>query len=176
MILVLIGYRGTGKSRIAELLGARLRMPCVVMDDELVRQAGMTIPELVGQFGWLRFREMESALVRELTGRDNLVVDTGGGVVERAENVELLQKNACVIWLKARVETIVERIGFGTQRPALTEGKTFTEEVAEVLERRTPLYRSAAHHEIDTDDVSPEEVVAQIAAIWEAVQGSTLKP
>jgi shikimate kinase len=96
---------------------------------------------------------------------DNLVVDTGGGVIERPENVEVLRKNARVFWLKASVGTIVARIEGDTQRPSLTAGKTFTEEVAEVLARRSSLYRSAAHHEIETDALTPEQVADEIIGI-----------
>ena len=100
-----------------------------------------------------------------MAGCDNIVIDTGGGIIERPENIEVLQKNACMIWLKASVETIVARIEGGSERPALTEDKTFTEEVAEVLERRTPKYRSAAHHEIDTDTLTPEQIADMIVDI-----------
>jgi len=125
----------------------------------------MSIPEIVEQFGWQGFRDRESAEARDLASRDNIIIDTGGGVIERPENIEVLQKNACMIWMKASVETIVARIQGGTERPALTPGKTFTEEVAEVLERRTPKYRSAAHYEIDTDNVTPKQVADTIIDI-----------
>jgi shikimate kinase len=140
-------------------------MRCIAMDAEIVNKAGMSIPEIVEQFGWPGFRDRESAEARDLASRDHIIIDTGGGIIERPENIEVLQKNACVIWLKASVETIVARIQGGTERPALTQGKTFTEEVAEVLERRTPRYRSAAHYEIDTDKVTPEEIVETIIDI-----------
>ena len=65
------------------------------------------------------------------------------------------------------VDVIVSRIQEGTQRPALTAGKTFTEEVAEVLERRIPKYKSAAQFEIDTDPLTPEQVAERIIQIWQ---------
>lgn len=166
MNLVLIGYRGAGKSAVGGLLSARLGMPCVRMDAAIVERAGMSIPEIVELSGWPKFRDMESREVRELSAQDNLVIDTGGGVVERPENIEALKPNARIFWLKAGVATIVSRIRGRADRPALTSGKTFTEEVAEVLERRIPKYRSAAHHEIDTDGQTPEQVAETILAIW----------
>ena len=106
-------------------------------------------------------------MARELAGRDNLVIDTGGGIIERPENIEALRQNALIIWLKASVETIVARIEGGTERPPLTSGKSFTEEVAEVLERRTPLYRSAARYQIGTDPLAPEQIADKIIEIWQ---------
>ncbi|MCM2358940.1 MAG: shikimate kinase [Geobacteraceae bacterium] len=166
MNIVLIGYRGTGKSHVGALLARRLGMEYIGMDAAIVTRAGMSIPEIVAKFGWPHFRDLESAEARELAGRDHLVIDTGGGVIERPENVEVLRRNALVFWLKAEVATIVARIQGGTERPALTAGKSFTEEVAEVLERRTPLYKSAAHFAIDTDPRTPEQVAERIIEIW----------
>jgi shikimate kinase len=164
MNIVLIGYRGTGKSVVGELLAKRLSLTYVSMDAQIIDRARMTIPEIVEKFGWPGFRDTETAVARDLSGLDNLVIDTGGGVIERPENINMLGKNARIFWLKASANTIVSRIQSDTQRPALAEGKTFTEEVAEVLERRTPKYKSAAHHEIDTDNLTPEEVADKIVA------------
>lgn len=166
MNLVLIGYRGTGKSEVGKHLAARLGMKLVGMDAEIVRRAGMPIPQIVEQHGWTGFRDLETEEARKLAGLDHLVIDTGGGIIERPENIELLRHNARIFWLKASVETIVSRIQRDTQRPSLTPGKTFTEEVAEVLERRIPGYRRAAHYEIETDASTPKQVAAHIAEIW----------
>ena len=166
MNLVLIGYRGTGKSVVGELLAARLGMPCIGMDAEIVKKAGLPIPEIVEKYDWPKFRDLESEQARELAGRENIIIDTGGGVIERPENIEALETNARIFWLKASVDAIVARIEGGSERPALIAGKTFTEEVAEVLERRTAKYQSAAHHEIDTDALTPEQVADRIIEIW----------
>lgn len=167
MNLVLVGYRGTGKSTVGNMLAERLGMRYVSMDVEITKKANMSIPEIVAQYGWDKFRDLESDLARELAGQDSLVIDTGGGVIERQENVKDLRINALVFWLKASVNTITSRIQGGTTRPALTSGKTFIEEVAEVLEIREPKYRAAAHHEIDTDDATPSQVADTIVEIWE---------
>ena len=162
MNIVLIGYRGTGKSRVGEILAKRLTMTCMGMDGMIVEKAGMSVPEIVESYGWLKFRDMETEVARDLAELDNVIIDTGGGVIERPENIEALKNNAQIFWLKARVNTIVDRISDDTQRPALTSGKTFTDEVAEVLDRRTPLYQNAADVEIATDDLTPEEVADKI--------------
>jgi len=166
MNIVLIGYRGTGKSVVGAVLAGRLGMRYVGMDAAIVERAGMPIPEIVEKQGWPGFRDLESAEARELAGLDHLIIDTGGGIIERPENIKTLQKNATIFWLKARVETIVARIQGDSQRPALTAGKIFTEEVAEVLERRAPKYKSAAHYEIDTDELTPDQIADKIIEIW----------
>lgn len=166
MNIVLIGYRGTGKSAVGKLLADRLEMPYIGMDGAIVVRAGMPIPEIVAKHGWPGFRDIESEVARDLAGQDGIIIDTGGGVIERPENIEVLQKLACIVWLKASVATIVARIDGGSERPPLTSGKTFTEEVAEVLERRIPRYKSAANYEIDTDEMTPEQIVERIVGFF----------
>ncbi|NIM05318.1 MAG: shikimate kinase [Armatimonadetes bacterium] len=165
MNIVLIGYRGTGKSVVGALVAKRLGMRYIGMDECIIAKADMSIPEIVDKYGWPRFRDLETEVARELARLDNVVIDTGGGVIERPENIEALRENGCIIWLKASVDTIISRIQGDTQRPSLTGGKTFTEEVTEVLARRTPAYQQAAQHEIDTDQLTPEEIADKIAAI-----------
>ena len=162
MNIVLIGYRGTGKSVVGAIVAEKLGMECVSMDAEIVRRAGMSVPEIVEKEGWPGFRDREAGVAEDLAGRDNIVIDCGGGVIERPENIEALGANGRIFWLKASAAVIVERIQDDTQRPALVEGRTFTDEVTEVLERRTPMYRNASDWEIETDGLTPEEVADRI--------------
>jgi shikimate kinase len=166
MNLVLIGYRGTGKSTVAKLLAARLGMEVVSLDQEIVREAGRSIPEIVAAHGWPYFRDLEAEVTRRCAARDGIIIDAGGGVILRPENVENLRRHGRLFWLRASVPVIVARIESGTERPALTAAKSFTEEVEDVLRERTPLYEAAAHHRVDTDGRSAEEVAAEVARLF----------
>jgi shikimate kinase len=166
MNLVLIGYRGTGKSTVARLLRERLVMDVVSLDEEIVREAGRSIPEIVAQHGWPHFRDLEADITKRAALRSGIIIDAGGGVILRPENVANLRRGGKLFWLRASVPVIVARIEGGTQRPALTAGKTFTEEVEDVLRERTPLYEAAAHHAIDTDNVTVEQVAAEVARLY----------
>lgn len=169
MNIVLVGYRGTGKSTVGRLLAERLGMRYLCMDAEIIQKVHMDISEFVAQYGWEKFRDIESELTRELTGLDDLIIDTGGGVIERQENIGNLRVNAQVFWLRASVETTISRIKDCTARPALTAGKTFLEEVAEVLAVREPKYKAASHYEIDANGTRPGEIADTIASIWESL-------
>jgi shikimate kinase len=136
------------------------------MDASIVRRAGMPIPQIVENFGWAKFRDIETEVAFDLSGKEHKIIDTGGGVIERPENIAALNERGTIFWLKASVDTIVRRIAGDDQRPALIEGKTFTQEVAEVLEDRTPKYRSAAHYEIETDDLTPAQVAEKIIILY----------
>jgi shikimate kinase len=165
MNIVLIGYRGTGKSVVGNLLVEKLKMPYYTMDAMIVERAGMPVPEIVEKFGWPGFRDRETELARELATLDGVIIDCGGGIIERPENIEALRVNGVIIWLTATVNTIVNRIQGDTNRPSLTGAKSFTDEVVEVLARRTPIYKAAAHHTIETDNLTPDEIVEQIIGL-----------
>jgi shikimate kinase len=149
------------------------------LDAEIVRVTGQTIPEMVAARGWPHFRDTEELICREVAARDGLVIDCGGGVVEREANITVLRAAGRVFWLKASPSTIVARIGDDSNRPSLTGGKSFTDEVTEVLERRTPLYRRLAHVEVDTDRRALDDIVAEIerqVVPWGSAGGSGHAP
>lgn len=164
MNVVLIGYRGTGKSTVGKAVAARLGQTVVSTDAEIVKRAGQTIPEVVAQYGWEHFRDLESQVCQEFAERDGLVIDTGGGAILRPQNVEVLKKTGTIFWLTASVDTIAKRIGRDTQRPSLTGTKSFLEEIQEVLIERTPKYQAAAHHVITTDGRSIVQIADEILA------------
>jgi len=165
MNIVLIGYRGTGKSTVGRLLAVRLVRELVSIDAEIVKRAHRTIPEIVAQEGWEHFRDLESEICRELASRDQLVIDTGGGAILRPKNVEALKKNGTLFWLTASVETIAKRIGGDNQRPSLTGTKSFVDEIHDVLQERTPYYQAAADHIIATDDRATHQLAEMVLAL-----------
>ena len=165
MNIILIGYRGTGKSTVGRRLAVRLGRVLVSTDVEIVKRAKRTIPEIVAQEGWEYFRDLESSICRELSSRDQLVIDTGGGAILRTENIEVLKKNGAVFWLTASVETIAKRIGGDNQRPSLTGAQSFVDEIQDVLRERTPKYQGAADHMITTDDRSINQLVEMLLTL-----------
>jgi shikimate kinase len=164
--LILVGYRGTGKSSVARELARLLNLSVISLDEELVRRNACSINELVSRNGWEHFRDQEQSLVAEITSQSGNIIDCGGGVVERPHNIQRLRAAGTVFWLAAETSTIVRRIAGGKDRPALTEGQSFTDEVEAVLTRRHPLYCQLAHVRIDTNVDSPSLVARRIAALW----------
>jgi shikimate kinase len=162
MNIVLIGYRGTGKTHVTRILSQVLSCPAVSLDQEIVRSAGLSIPDIVEKFGWDHFRDLESQAVRETSVRDNLIIDCGGGVILREENTHTLRENGFIVLLLANKNTIIKRISGGSDRPSLTGGKSFIAEVEEVLNQRMPLYLAAADLQIDTTEIPPDAVAQRI--------------
>ena len=164
MNVVLIGYRGTGKSTVGKIVAARLGRVLVSTDAEIVKLVGQSIPEIVETKGWEYFRDLETKVCQELAGRTGLVVDTGGGAVLRSRNVEVLKETGRLFWLVAAVSTIAQRIGQDSQRPSLTGVKSFVDEIQDVLHERTPKYQAAADYVIETDGKPVTQVADEIQA------------
>ena len=164
MNVVLIGYRGTGKSSVGKVLAARLDRPLLSTDAEVVRLAGQTIPAIVKQHGWEYFRDLESKVCQELAGQNGLIIDTGGGAILRSQNVDVLKQTGKLFWLTASVETIAKRIGSDTQRPSLTGTKSFIDEIQDVLQDRLPKYQAAGDYVIETEGRSLSQLADEILA------------
>ncbi len=165
MNVSLIGYRGTGKSAVAQQLSARLGRPWVDLDDELETQHDMSISDIFAAHGEAVFREWEAEVVRQVARRQNWIIATGGGVILNPDNGAALKQTGPVVWLTARPATIHERLSkdacTSQRRPPLTNLSGLAE-IVRLLEERQPLYRQAADLEVMTDDKSTAEVAAEI--------------
>jgi shikimate kinase len=164
--LYLIGYRGTGKSTIAELLAAALGWKWVDMDSFIETRHGTTIRSIFEREGEACFRAAESAVLQELSRRREQVIATGGGVVLNAQNRAILRATGRIAWLTADAQTLWQRISAdkttAERRPKLTVGGP--REVDELLQRREPFYRECADCTVDTVGRSPEEIAALVRA------------
>lgn len=165
--IFLIGYRGSGKSSVGCVLAERLGWSFVDADIVLEEQFGKSIRQIFDDEGEPGFRDKESAILTELSGRADAVIATGGGVVLRDANRHLLSKGF-VVWLTADPATLWARIQADTttaaRRPALTTGGL--KEVEQLLAVREPLYRDCANLVVDVVRVSPEHAADTILAAW----------
>ena len=164
MNIVLIGYRGTGKSAVGQVLAKRLNWPLLNFDRLIVERAGQSIPEIVEAHGWEYFRDIETEVTLECAEKDQCVFDTGGGCILRSGNVDALKRRGVLFWLRASVEVIAARIGDDNQRPSLTGEQSFVDEIAQVLGERAGKYRAAADFVVDTDSLTVEQVAEQVLA------------
>ena len=139
--IVLIGMPGCGKTTVGRALAGKLGRTFVDLDEEIVRRAGMSIPEIFAREGEAGFRERESALVREFGEHTGLVVSTGGGVVTRRENYIPLKQNGLLLHLRRDPASLP------------TDGRPLSQATApeELWRRRAPLYAAFADGEIDNN-------------------------
>ncbi len=163
--IVLIGYRGTGKTTVARALAAHLQYDWVDTDDLVEQSMGKTITEIFSQLGESTFREQEVTVVDDLCRKTRMVVATGGGAVLREENRKSMMACAEVIWLTASPETIAERLtsdpATEQRRPNLTN-QGGRNEIETLLLQRSPIYRQCATMTVDTEGKTPDEIVEEI--------------
>jgi shikimate kinase len=168
--IILIGYRGVGKSTIASEIVHKLSLKqdvCKIsLDEELAKKIG-NLQAFVKANGWDAFRDEETKLLKEFVLPKKLcVIDCGGGIVEKEENVLLLKKLGQVFYIKASVQTIQDRLQTTHARLSLSGEQSFFDEIKNVLERREPLYLQTADVVIESDSMSIAECAQQIIAMY----------
>lgn len=159
--IVLIGFMGTGKSTIARELAKTRKMNIVEMDEEIVRRRGKSIADIFEEEGEEYFRDLETALLKELQTKENQVISCGGGAVLREENVRVMKKNGCVVLLTALPQTIYERVKNNTDRPIL-QGNMNVEYIASLMEKRREKYEKAADIVIATDGKNVSQICEEM--------------
>ena len=163
MNIVMLGYRGTGKSVISKLLSKKLRMKLYKIDQMISESVEKSIPEMVEQEGWENFRKLEAEIVADVCDRaKNSVIDCGGGVVLNDSNIVNLKKDGVCIVLTASLEIIIKRIRLDKNRPPLEKELNFEDEQKKTLAERDGKYRAAADYICDTSKRRPLETVEEI--------------
>lgn len=148
--IILIGAMGVGKSTIGKRLAKKLKAGFYDSDQEIVAKTGVDIATIFEYEGEHGFRDREENILKELCKFDNIVLATGGGAILSEANRVLLSESGIVIYLKASLETILNRTKHETSRPLLKSSNK-RKTVSDLLAQRTPLYESIAHHTINTD-------------------------
>lgn len=171
MNIVLIGYRGTGKTAVGIALSKRLGRPFYDADAHLEEKLGRTISDMVASEGWPFFRAREKEVIREISAKDDCVIATGGGAVMDKDNVAWLRDKGTFVLLKADMDTMIRRIqgdeSSPQQRPKLSKGDIY-EETESLLRQRMPIYEEVADFSVDTSNLTIDGVVDQIVRYLQA--------
>jgi len=158
--IVLIGFMGSGKSMVARELGKRLKAQVVATDDLAQAREKETIHEIFKSKGEAYFRNLETEIIKEVSLRRGIIIDCGGGVVLRKENLQDLKTNGIVFYLQATPEVIYQRIKNEGHRPLLKAPDPLGC-IKELYQQRLPLYNQA-DYTIDANDASIEGPVVEI--------------
>jgi shikimate kinase len=155
--IVLIGMMGAGKSSVGRCLQRRTGLARFDTDELVAAKFALSIPEIFARHGEENFRDAETNALRDLPNENAAIIVTGGGIVLRSENVDLLKQLGMVVWLEAKEETLFERASRRGNRPLLqTENPRAS--LSAMLHKRTPLYEKAADLRIETTKLTHDEV------------------
>jgi shikimate kinase len=159
--IVLVGMMGSGKTTVGRALAQHLGWCYLDSDEQVERRTGRTVPEILASDGERAFRAEESrALADAIAQPGPLVLSAAGGTVLDAGNRELLRRAGSVVWLRARPETLAERVGDGAGRPLLAPDPPAA--LARLDRERRPFYAEVADVIVDVDDLTADEVVTRI--------------
>lgn len=159
--IVLIGMMGAGKSSVGRCLEQRSGLARLDTDEMVSEKFGTPIAEIFAEHGEARFRDTESEMLRKLAPARPAIIVTGGGIVLRPENVDLLKKLGVVVWLTADETTLFERASRRNDRPLLQK-ESPRAKFSELFEERQSLYAAAADFQVNTSMKTHDEVAETI--------------
>lgn len=161
--IFLIGFMGAGKSTVAAQLKKMLPADQMEMDETIAREEGMSIPDIFATHGEAYFRDLETTLLKNLSGCSPMIVSCGGGAVMREENTQIMKQCGRIVLLTATPETVYERVKDNTDRPILNNNMN-VEYIRSLMEKRRSRYESVADITVATDGKSAEEICQEILA------------
>lgn len=171
--LALIGMMGAGKSAVGARLADRTSRELRDVDATVAARAGDPVPALIERIGMAAFRRLEAEVLQQaLAANEPSIIATGGGAVLDERSRELLVARSTVVWLRARPETLAERVGDGATRPLLA-GQDALVALRALGVERDGLYAATAAVAVDTDGRPVEEVADAVLA---AVAATTSTP
>lgn len=167
-IIVLVGLMGSGKSRVGFELAKLLKLPFVDSDKEIEKAAGMKISEIFETLGEDAFRQGELRVIERLLSGGSKVLASGGGAFIQPGVRAAIKGKAVSVWLKAGLDTLVERTGRTNHRPLL-QGTDPAQKLKELMDARYPIY-AEADITLVTDDQAPREMARRIARELEQLE------
>jgi shikimate kinase/3-dehydroquinate synthase len=166
--IFLTGFSGSGKSAVAGLVAEALGWRALDTDDILQERAGRSIPDIFARDGEARFRELEAAALREAAAQTDVVVATGGGIVQSETNRRLMAEGGFVVCLEGRPEVLCRRLrhagGSATERPLLA-GADPLGRIRALKSRRQSFY-VLADYTVHTDSLTLRQGADEVARAW----------
>ena len=166
---------GAGKSSVGACLRRRTGLGLLDMDDIVASKFGLSIPEIFAEHGEKKFREAETTALRCVRTEDQAIIVTGGGIVLRKENVEILKSQGVIVWLDADEKTLFARASRKQNRPLLRT-KNPRKAFSQIHDARRPLYASIADIRVDTSVLTDEEVAVAILAKFRRMNAKGKSP
>ena len=154
---------GAGKSSVGRCLHRRTGLALRDTDEIVAASFGMSIPDIFAKHGESKFRQAETEALRRMRTEDQTIIVTGGGVVLRKENVEILKSQSLIVWLDGDGKTLFARAFRKPNRPLL-QTRNPRKAFSEIHRTRRPLDANIADIRVDTSVLTDEEVALAILA------------
>ncbi|MGA2091201.1 MAG: shikimate kinase [Endomicrobiales bacterium] len=165
MNIALTGFMGTGKTVVGNLLADKLGWRFIDTDTFVEKNAEMSMFDIFAHCGEQNFRDRETQAIRQLSMLDKKVLSCGSRAVLCRENMDNLEKTSVIVCLTASPEVICQRLYHHSMRPFLKLTDPL-KTIKNLLAAREPFYRRCSSA-INTDSMTPDEIVAQICELCE---------
>jgi 3-dehydroquinate synthase len=152
---------GAGKTTVGRALARKLDKRFIDSDHEVEARTGVSIPVIFEIEGEVSFRQREAEVIRDVTSQNDIVLATGGGAILRPENRELLKARGTVIYLRASVNSILQRTSHDKNRPLLQTADP-RQRIEQLAREREPYYLEVADFIIETGRPNVQSLVQTI--------------
>ena len=163
--IVLVGPMGSGKTSVGRRLACVLKRDFFDSDFEIVSRTGVSVDHIFDIEGEEGFRKREMSVLSDLCSISNIVIATGGGIVVKKENREILKKRGFVIYLSSTIEQLVQRTAHSKTRPLLEQSTNRKKTITELVEARDGLYNEVADAVIDTTGKKLYAIISDIKRV-----------
>ena len=170
--IALVGFRGVGKSTLASRLTKYWQVNHYSLDKAIEHQELASISEVVARHGWNYFRALETKLLKHYAGlEENLLLDTGGGIVEGSnqkkseEKIDILKNRYFCIYLYINSDTVLKRLGRAVKTEHRPDISRSEKELRQVFERRKTWFKEAARAIVDVSDMGIDEATQRVMKI-----------
>jgi shikimate kinase len=160
--IALVGMPGSGKSTVGRHVAKHIGRPFIDTDHVIEQRIGCSIRDYFETQGEAAFRDVEQAVIDEVTQLAGHVIATGGGAVLREANRQALHARTTVVYLRSTPEDLARRLRHDTHRPLLQGSADPLRRLRTLFQDRDPLYRSAAHFVIETGRPSVHSLVNMV--------------
>lgn len=150
--IILIGPMGVGKTTLGKHLAKRLNLNFFDTDTEVINSTGVSINQIFEIEGEAGFRVRETKTLIKILAKNNVIIATGGGIIARDENRELLKGAGLVVYLKSNVAELVKRVKDSKNRPIINKSSNIEDTIKKLIEERDPYYKEIANLEININE------------------------
>ena len=159
--IFIVGLMGSGKTSIGKLLAKRTGRLFIDIDNEIIKESGMTITEIFNKFGENYFRDLEHKILSKVKSIENHVISTGGGVILKLKNIKVMKNSGTIIFLDIDVETQLSRVRNKKNRPLL-DRNNMAENLVNIKKERDYIYKNISDYIISISGKNKSEIVGAI--------------
>ncbi len=160
-IIFIVGLMGSGKTSVGKILAKKVGRNFYDTDQEIIKNEKLDISQIFNKYGEDYFRELEHTILKKIISNQGAIVSTGGGIVLKKENVDIMKDNGIIIFLNIDVETQIARIKNKKNRPLL-KNSNLKSDLKNMKNDRDKVYESISNLKIDVSGVTKYKVIDDI--------------